>query len=100
MMSKYTALLFIRIYPHCDVVASTAVSLYVALHYSWIVYTHTHGHGCPIRFFPDSSQASLGVFAAMRHTTTLYSDVCMYVCMYKLEKPGLKKIHRRTVSTN
>ena len=40
--------------------------------------THTHGHGCPIRFFPDSSQASLGVFAAMRHTTTLYSYVCMY----------------------
>ena len=42
--------------------------------------THTHGHGCPIRFFPDSSQASLGVFAAMRHTT-LYSYVCMYVCI-------------------
>ena len=68
---------------HC-VVASTAVSLYVALHYSWIGYTHSWSW-MSHTFFPRLfSGLSRGFCCNAPHYSLL---LCMYVLRWKENSP-------------
>ena len=82
-MSKYTATIFEQNLLHC-VVASTAVSLYVALHYSWIGYTHSWSW-MSHTFFPRLfSGLSRGFCCNAPHYSLL---LCMYVLRWKENSP-------------